>query len=67
MDRATDNPEALGLEQKCVKPGRWLIEGYNVVRRGTSGHTWWLISRDGTALANRDTLTEAREWIREQS
>lgn len=63
----TDNPEALPLEQKCIKPGLWLIEGHEVERypAGTLGR-WWRI-KDVPPGPGRDhrTLTQARDWIRE--
>lgn len=73
----TDNPEALGLEQKCRRPGEWMIEGYLVRRVGYQswgkGHVDWLIYEPGSPTTVYDTpahmtrrLNEAREWIRSQ-
>lgn len=55
----TDNPEALGLEQFCVEPGLWRIEGYTVIRNGD----YWQIWQFGKHLKNRRTLAAVREWI----
>jgi hypothetical protein len=59
------------LEQRCVEPGHWLIEGYDVkrVKYGWPQGWWWRIALPGGVLAEvqRRTLGEIREWIREQS
>ena len=59
------------LEQRCVRPGVWLIEGYRVRRikyvRGGSRPlgTWWRVTQpDGKLADPRRTLNEVREWIR---
>lgn len=64
----TENPEALPLEQKCLYPGRWLIEGYDVKRRtGRRAVKWpseWHIVRPGQPDIIRRTLGEIRDLIR---
>jgi hypothetical protein len=49
-----------------MEPGRWVIEGYDVVKSAPSGWSRdWEISRDGGQVLHRTrTLTEARAWIR---
>lgn len=70
----TDNPEALGLEQRCVRPGLWVIEGYTVMRvrhGGGSGRhgsivRWQVKGESGrSAGAEFRTLGEVREWIKD--
>lgn len=68
-----EHAEALGLEQRCIEPGHWLIEGRRVKRVVVSnggrrnGHRIeWRVtdySADIPILAMTDTLREAREWI----
>lgn len=66
----TDNPEALGLEQRCVRPGQWVIEGYTVTRtigRGVNTGkrlVWWTITEPKGVGVTRNTLDKVREWIR---
>lgn len=58
-----EHSEALGLEQRCVKPGHWLIEGYDVRRE----HGNWRVYRFEVHLLDSfRTLKEAREWIAKQ-
>ncbi len=45
--KVVEHPEALGLEQRCVKPGHWRIEGYTVWR--------WEQWRDGVQGAGEST------------
>lgn len=68
----TEHAEALGLEQKCVRPGLWHIEGYTVRRMGRG---LWYTYREFTGrraaaglgtLISTTTLREAREWIWDQ-
>lgn len=51
------------LEQRCVRPGHWVIEGYDVMRRSNvrPDSTWWVIGK-----LEFSTLAEARDWIREE-
>ncbi len=71
-----EHSEALSLEQKCLRPGHWVIEGYHVVRYGY--RQWhkdcvtWLIYDVGVrptvrtdAIMATKTLAAARDWIRE--
>ncbi len=62
------------LEQRCVRPGLWLIEGYTVMRvqhGGGNGHMpsivrWEVRGTPGRpAGSSFEKLGEAREWIRE--
>jgi hypothetical protein len=59
------------LEQSCIGPGHWYIEGYRVIRRtGLRARKWsseWHITfnRDDEPVIRR-TLGEARDWIRDQ-
>jgi hypothetical protein len=52
------------LEERCVKPGHWVIEGYDVFRiRGTGDRRWQI---EGPApRVGRRTLDEIRDWIRD--
>jgi hypothetical protein len=58
-----EHAEALGLEQRCVEPGHWLIEGYDCYRENSRT---WRIWFDGSAAAICGSLRECREWIRDQ-
>lgn len=63
------HPEMLGLEQKCVKPGQWLIEGYDVRRvrgGGWKRRSWisWVIEYRGRFVDSVNTLADARDYIR---
>ena len=65
----TDNPEALGLEQRCSTPGHWVIEGRHVYRHGGR----WQIYAIGDHPMGRvppvkytDSLAAARDWIRDR-
>lgn len=59
------------MTQKFIKPGRWLIDGYDVIRAQSGVHRrcvdWWWISKDGVNIVRVNTLTDARAWIRKQS
>lgn len=72
-----EHPEALGLEQKCLRPGHWMIEGHNVVRFGyktwDKGSVDWCIFDLGATgvcaggarpIHMTKTLAAARDWIR---
>jgi hypothetical protein len=58
----TDNPEALGLEQRCVEPGHWRIEGHDVKK----GRKCWYVSYFDNYLTKRLTLRECREYIKDR-
>lgn len=68
----TDNPEALLLEQRCIVPGHWLIEGRHV-RAVYEGRSRKIMSWSVEALEG-DTdvppafiyLNDVRKWIRNQ-
>lgn len=59
----SEHNEALGVEQRCVHPGRWLIEGYDTIKRPTGE---WAIFHFDKWMGDVDTLAEAREWIKGQ-
>jgi len=64
---ASDSGPVLGLEQRCIRPGRWLIEGYTVVRHGTASRPLHWTVYDGPSMAARvDKLATAREWIADE-
>jgi len=57
------------LEQKCVRPGEWLIEGYTVQHvRVMRGVVHWVVKgfpgHPGGAAFGK--LSEARDWIRDR-
>lgn len=61
--------KVMPLEQRCLYPGRWIIEGYGVYqRKGRRAVNWqseWhVIGHPGVI---RRTLPEIRDWIREQA
>ena len=61
----TEHAEALPLEQSCIHPGLWLIEGYRVERIRISGQrVRWNVGEIGRPVANVATLAAARELIR---
>lgn len=49
----------MDLEQRCVRPGLWEIEGCTVER---IGRTWRTTTADGNVHVTR-TWRDAREWI----
>lgn len=52
------------LEQRCVEPGRWLIEGWEVRRHGSARRpSIWIAERDGERFS-RTNLAAVREEIR---
>lgn len=69
-----DSGPTMPLEQKCIRPGLWLIEGYTVMRvqhGGGSGRMpsivrWEVKGSPGRGGSAFEKLSEAREWIREQ-
>lgn len=59
-----DSGPVVGLEQACVRPGHWLIEGYDVMRMThNSPRRRWEIMRFGKWVHEVPTLAEARDWI----
>lgn len=56
------NPYA-SIEQKCIEPGLWHIDGH-VVRRHSSG--WWSVTLFGRVLHKARRLSECRQWIADQ-
>jgi hypothetical protein len=64
-----DSGPVMPLEQKCLRPGDWLIEGYSVQRvRVTRGVVRWVTKgyAGHPGGSSFKTLSDAREWIREQ-
>jgi hypothetical protein len=65
-----DSGPVAPLEQRCVRPGLWIIEGYEVKRHPRRGPkeglspNYWAISEGGFLVASMDRLDDAREWIR---
>lgn len=54
------------LEQSCVRPGHWLIEGRTVTRKRTYGRRgpyFWEITLFEEKPVQRATLAECREYI----
>jgi hypothetical protein len=61
--RGSDSGPVMGLEQRCVEPGYWRIEGYDVYR--VTQFLWRIVYfKEEVALCG--TLRECREWIRER-
>jgi hypothetical protein len=63
----------MALEQSCIRPGLWLIEGYTVERRkraGAGAVRWWISCPDeGGAVLHKAVvadLSRARDWIRRE-
>ncbi|SKY02323.1 Uncharacterised protein [Mycobacteroides abscessus subsp. massiliense] len=54
------------LEQKCIEPGHWLIEGYDVWREDAWAYsdTVWHIEQFGKRVATCISLADARDSIR---
>lgn len=50
------------LEQRCVAPGLWQIEGFRV-SRSPSGRQWHVIDVDRDVLLQFSSLRAAREAI----
>jgi hypothetical protein len=66
-----DSGPVAQLEQRCVEPGHWLIEGRHVraVYQGRSRKvlSWTVgVFDDEVSPAPFGTLNEARDWIRDQ-
>jgi hypothetical protein len=55
----------LPLEQRCVRPGYWVIEGWDVRRQAVSNpyYGYWAARRPGEDFQRR-TLALIREEIR---
>jgi hypothetical protein len=62
-----EHAEALGLEQACIEPGHWVIEGRDVSRRtrgAAKGHKQcWEIRFFNEPVVAFNTLGEVRNWI----
>jgi len=52
-----------GLEQRCVKPGHWMVEGCDVIRIRHNGEIAWRVVYFGIIEYTGRTLLECREWI----
>jgi hypothetical protein len=57
--------ETTRLEQKCIKPGHWRIEGFDVIREDASywSETVWHIEECGERIATCVSLADARASI----
>jgi hypothetical protein len=54
------------LEQRCVRPGRWVIEGWDVRKEAKHPHYgYWVARRFGEVFEQR-TLAGVREEVRER-
>jgi hypothetical protein len=53
------------LEQGCVRPGVWLIEGRTVTRQRINRRTRWVVDYFGD-VQTTDTLREARQAIADE-
>lgn len=65
----SEHGPVMPLEQKCVRPGEWLIEGYTVrhVKYARPHGWWWRIAGPAPVPGvQRRTLAEIRDWIRDQ-
>ena len=53
------------LEQRCLYPGRWKVEGYHVQRVGKGRSVCWQVreSSHGPVLHSASSLLACREWI----
>jgi hypothetical protein len=64
------------LEQRCIQPGHWMIEGFEVLRRRQTwnyydefgdrrsiSYSLWAIEGENGNVDTFRTLTEAREHI----
>ncbi len=51
-------------DQKCYRPGLWMIEGYNVERVTDGDGTAWVATIGGSWFTTRATLSEVRADIR---
>lgn len=60
---ATEHGPVIPLEQRCIRPGHWLIEGHDVKLTG-GRHGSWTVTFAGVPLAQVLYLDDAREWIR---
>jgi hypothetical protein len=56
----------MNLEQKCVRPGNWWIEGYNVRRHHRRTYIPWKIYHFEEKVHEAQTLADARVWIANQ-
>jgi hypothetical protein len=63
-----DDPEMLPLEESCLQPGHWLIEGHDVKRVRMSGQRtrWNIYFVVAEPIAVTSTLAEARTFIRNE-
>jgi hypothetical protein len=60
----TEHNEALGQEQKCVRPGLWHIEGFEI-RQATYAPRFWMVRPIGKShiVHIGATLRHCRDWI----
>jgi hypothetical protein len=60
---STERGPLMPLEQRCVQPGYWLIEGHEVRRLGPGA---WTVRDPGNYEFTARTLPIARALIRER-
>lgn len=60
--RLGDGSHEPGLEAECIRPGRWLIEGYEVERHGRH---LWRVFYCGEHRFTAPTLNACRGFIRQ--
>lgn len=53
------------LEQRCLKPGLWIIEGYTAQKLFTTPMTWEIRHPSGHVAAYAKSLPKAKKRIRE--
>jgi hypothetical protein len=61
----TEHGPVARLEQRCVRPGKWLIEGWNAHRvqdAMDSRNHWWTAEKFGESFT-RHNLSDIREEI----
>jgi hypothetical protein len=61
---ARDSGPVEPLEERCERPGHWVIEGRDVRRVRGTGDRRWQIDGPGRKVGRR-TLDEIRDWIRD--
>jgi hypothetical protein len=63
------NEDIPSLEQRCIRPGEWMIEGWNCRRvqdMTDSRNYWWVCERFKGEYFHRHNLADVREVIAEK-